>query len=284
MRQRPLGRTGCQVSEIGLASWPREDNGPVRVVRRALDLGCTLFDAGSPLAEELLGRALEGERDRVVVAARYGSDLAPEAGRQALAAALRRLRTDYVDLLLVESPSLEQIRDGQVFEPLERFQREGQIRWYGAAVRTAAEGLAVLAASRAHAIEVPFSHAVPNAGVELMPAAGRAGAAVLARSALAGGFLTGRRRATDSFGDGDPRVGWPAAERARLVDDMRRMAGPRHVQGTPAQRALRWCLVQPALAAVVVGCRLAWQVDENFAASELGPLAPQELLDIDLEA
>src|SRR5438093_3989204 len=181
MRQRPLGRTGCQVSEIALGGWPAVDDGPVPVLERALALGCTLFDAGSATAEERLGAALAaaGARDRVLVAARYGGDLSPAGARAALGAALARLRTDYVDLLVIDRPSLDQIRDGAVFEPLERFQREGQNRWYGVAVPSVAHGLAVLAASRAHAIEVPFGWAFRSAAAALLPAAARAGAAVL---------------------------------------------------------------------------------------------------------
>src|SRR5688572_9478031 len=129
MKYRPFGSTGFQVSEIGFGAWgiggnahgnsygPTDDEESLRTIKTALDLGCTFFDTadvyGFGHSEELLGKALKGGRDRVIIATKGGSDFYHNPPRlnftedhliMAVDKSLKRLDTDYIDLYQLHNP------------------------------------------------------------------------------------------------------------------------------------------------------------------------------------
>ena len=134
MRQRVLGATGLRVSAIGFGCWgiggsrgsvpaygDTDDAASSAALERALELGINFFDTadlyGGGHSEELLGRTFEGRRERVILATKAGMvdasgqvGLSPDSLRRSLAASLKRLRTDYVDLFQVHSPPLSELR------------------------------------------------------------------------------------------------------------------------------------------------------------------------------
>jgi aryl-alcohol dehydrogenase-like predicted oxidoreductase len=128
MKYRPLGRTGLSVSEIGFGCWGLggvtpgatsygevDDAASLKALHRALDLGITFYDTsnlyGDGHSEELLGEAFTGRRDKVVIATKAGRSTydteayTPAELRRSVEASLRRLRSDYVDVVQVHSPS-----------------------------------------------------------------------------------------------------------------------------------------------------------------------------------
>ena len=122
MNLRPLGRTGLEVSEIGLGAWQlgnpvwqmNDHAEALRIVEAALDKGCNFFDTapgyGACRSEEILGQALAPHRDRVVLCSKFGhtaeggSDFSRAAVRPSIEASLRRLRTDRLDVCLLHNP------------------------------------------------------------------------------------------------------------------------------------------------------------------------------------
>lgn len=319
MNQRLLGRTGIAVSEVGFGAWaiggnrfgnsygPTDDAESLRAVRRALELGCTFFDTadvyGHGHSEELLGEALAGVRDRVVIATKVGgnfynrgvhgllrdkvADMAgvpyeaipPDAPlpavhdacfggdyvRFALEQSLRRLRTDYVDLLQLHNPPLNVIAAMDTWEALEGLKGEGKIRAYGVSIHQVEEGLAAVDSTMPDAVQVVYNLARREAAERLLPAAQAAGVAVIAREPLANGLLTGKYAADAAWEKGDIRGRMPrpyvktvTALGARVRELAEKSAS------TPARLALKFALDNPAVSVVIVGVKTTAQADDNF--------------------
>ena len=160
MTERDLGATGMRVSslcmgcwEIGGLSWgPMSSLDAVALVRAAFDAGITTFDTaeqyGGGRSETVLGKALEGVRGETVIVTKVGylpgsdgaqdlhldyepQDFSPSRIQQACELSLRRLRTNYIDALLLHDPPLHIVRQPEPFEALRRLQQAGKIRWWG---------------------------------------------------------------------------------------------------------------------------------------------------------
>src|SRR5215472_12782971 len=151
MERRQLGRSGVEVSVVGLGTWPMrgewwgaaDDAESIRTIHRALELGVTLIDTaegyGAGHSEEVLGRALAGRRQQAVIADKVAPDhLQPERIRQAFADSCRRLQTDYLDVYFIHWPNID-LPVGPAMEELEKLCREGRIRAIGVSNFTAAE-------------------------------------------------------------------------------------------------------------------------------------------------
>lgn len=284
MNRRPLGNTGIEVSEIGLGAWQlanpdwgvHDRAAALGVVRAALDAGCTFFDTapgyGRGLSEELLGAALQPVRRDVVICTKYGhgadgvTNFDAEAIRPSLAGSLRRLRTDYVDVLLIHSPP-RAVLDGRTaaqYEELERLKAEGLIRAYGVSVDWRADLELVLDTTASQAAEVLFNafHQEPR------PAFARArerGVGLIVKVPLDSGWLSGRYRDTQRFDD--VRRRWSPevlARRSALVEQLAALAPA----GAPlAHVALQYCLAQPEVSTVIPGAKTAEQARDNIAAA-----------------
>ena len=161
MKTRILGGTNIEVSEVGFGAWaiggnahgnsygPTDDTVSVRAIEEALDLGCTFFDTadvyGHGHSEHLLGATLGKRRKDVVIATKVGNDFygsrprldfSKDYIRTALENSLARLGTSYVDIYQLHNPPHGAIRDGSVFELLNRLKEEGKIRASGISIFT----------------------------------------------------------------------------------------------------------------------------------------------------
>src|ERR1700741_5386435 len=166
MRYRTLGSTGIRISEIGFGTWglggaaqgavaygATQDEQSIRALRAAYDRGVNFFDTadfyGFGHSEKVLGEALRGVRDKVVIATKGGlldatgaQDFSPAHLRSALDASLQRLGTDYVDLLQLHSPPIDLlVRQSEAIECLQALQREGKVRAFGVSVRSPDDGV-----------------------------------------------------------------------------------------------------------------------------------------------
>jgi aryl-alcohol dehydrogenase-like predicted oxidoreductase len=285
MRTRPLGATGLQVSEIGLGCWqlanptwgPEDAAEAVRIVHAALDGGCTLFDTapgyGGGRSEALLGEALVGQRSQVVLCSKFGhpadgpADFSVGALRPSIEASLRRLRTDFLDVLLVHNPPPE-LLDGRqcgLYEALERLCEHGLLRHYGVSIDSLDELSTIVRTTHAGVVEVLFN--AFNQGAQPGFAAARAsGIGLVAKVPLDSGWLSGRYDAASRF-DG-VRARWTAdviARRAALVERLKALLPP----GLPvSQAALRFVLAQSELSTVIPGAKTVRQLRDNLAAGE----------------
>lgn len=289
LRKRPLGRSGVEVSEIGLGAWQlgaTDWNGPgeaesLAIVDEALKLGCTFIDTapayGSGQSEEYLGRALSGRRDQVVICTKFGHwgdgsapDYSADRIEESVERSLRRLRTDYLDVLLIHSPSIE-VMDGTKqphYKVLQRLQDSGVIRSYGVsdADGTVEELRLIAETTGATAAEIRFN-ALYQRQLEYFPAAAEAGVGLIVKVPLESGWLSGKYDAQSVFAD-RARQRWSAEEisrRGELVAEFGALlpAGVSMTHGT-----LRHILAQPEVSSVIPGIKSVAQLRDGLAAAD----------------
>jgi len=295
MRYRKLGSTNLEVSEIGFGAWaiggnehgnsygPTQDEESLRAIEMAIDLGCTFFDTadcyGYGHSEELLGRALKGRRQKVVVATKGGSDFYHDPPRLnfteqhlifAVEKSLQRLGIDTIDLYQLHNPPFSVIEGGRIFEPLEKLKSQGKIRFYGISIHDPQEGLLAMKVGKPAAVQVVYNYLRRDAADELFARAVAEGVGIIAREPLANGFLAGKYTKDSVFPVGDIRHQWPSKYQAQLVNQVesfKKSLGESPL--TPTQAALKFVLAQPAVSVVIPGCKTADQARENFKTSDL---------------
>ncbi len=302
MQYRTLGRTGLHVSEVGFGAWavggnahgnsygPTDDATSVAAVRAAVDLGCNFFDTadvyGWGHSEEILGEALEGRRDEVLLATKVGGDFYHGGVRMnfdpayiafALDRSLRRLRTDHVDLYQLHNPPAEMMSDPRTYDVLESLKAKGKVAHYGVSIHEPAEGLLCLEAGKPEALQVPFSLFRQEWIDELLPAARKAGVGIVAREPLGNGFLARPISPTARFVAGDIRSYWPRAMVSGRAAAAERLAFLVRPDRTRAQAALRFVLGFPEVSTAIPGAKTPAQAEENLRASEVPPLTEAEI-------
>jgi len=299
MELRPLGRTGLEVSCLGLgtltfgqSTWGTDAATADRIVGRFLDAGGNLLDTADVYnegrTEEILGRALEGRRDRVVLATKVAGPTGPGINAiglsrkhivTALEASLRRLRTDHVDLYQVHAfdptTPLE-----ETLSALDDCVRAGKVRYLGCSNYAAwhlmkANALAAArGTARFEALQPHYSLVCRHIEREHVPLCLEEKIAVLPWSPLACGLLSGRI-GTDGAAVPGSRLDQAPAFRQELVSPRSlEIAGAvaaiaRERDRTPSQIALAWLLARPGVTAPIVGVRTEEQLAENLVAADL---------------
>jgi aryl-alcohol dehydrogenase-like predicted oxidoreductase len=301
MDTRTLGTQGLEVSGQGLGCMgmsefygTTDENEAIATIHRALELGITFFDTadmyGPFTNERLVGRALAGRRDEVVIATKFGN-VRNERGerfgirgdadyvKQACDASLERLGVDTIDLYYQHrvdfgTPIEETV--GALAELVEA----GKVRYIGLSEASPAT------IRRAHlvhpitALQTEYSLWTRDPEAEILPTVRELGIGFVAYSPLGRGFLTGRFTSTDDFGEGDFRRNHPRFQgenlqrNLELVERVEQLASKHGA--TPGQVALAWVLSRGDDVVPIPGTKRVRYLEENAAASEL------ELTDDDL--
>lgn len=294
MRHRVLGKTGLSVSVIGIGTWQfggewGKDFAQDEVdamFRRGEELGINLVDTaecyGDHLSEALIGRALEGRRDKWVIATKFGHKFHGYMNRseprsaaevmQQLDDSLKALRTDYVDVYQYHSMRNSEFDDVELREALRRAKQAGKVRHIGASISPPDNMHQTDGATAAdvEVIQVIYNRLDKRAEAGVLPSCRRQDLGVFARVPLASGFLSGKYKPGTEFKEGDHRHDQKRAEvdeKLREVEKIRREEVPAGVN--MAQWALAWCLRHPAVTSVIPGCKDVRQVESNAAAAEL---------------
>jgi len=165
MQYRTLGRTGLRVSEVGFGAMTiggevfgaTDDQESLRALHRAIDLGINFIDTadayGRGHSEELLAQVLKTRRNEVILATTGGNQFTVRQGLRnfdpdyitsALEQSLKRLQIETIDLYQLHNPSPEVMRRGDIFARLDRFKREGKIRFYGVSLEKTADGIVAI--------------------------------------------------------------------------------------------------------------------------------------------
>jgi aryl-alcohol dehydrogenase-like predicted oxidoreductase len=300
MKHVKLG--GLDVSRIGLGAMGMsaaytgagtDDAGSIRAIRRALDLGITFIDTAESYGpftnEELVGRALRGRRDDVVLATKFGRishargrtrllDSSPANIRAAAEGSLRRLGTDHIDLYYQH-----RVDPGTPIEDvagtLAELVAEGKVRHIG----LSAAGPATI--RRAHAVhpvaalQSEYSLWTRDPEAEVLPLTRELGIGLVPFSPLGHGFLTGAIRSAAQFDNGDWRKNNPRftgdnfQHNLRIADEVEAVAA--EAGATPAQVAVAWLLAKGDGIAPIPGTRKVRRVEENTAADGIELTAGQ---------
>ena len=296
MQKRKLGRSGLEVSAMGLGCMtmshgygaPEERDEPesVATIHRAIDVGVTFFDTaeayGPYTNEELLGRALRGRREDVVIATKFGFrlenrvntglDSRPHHVREAVEGSLRRLATDRIDLLYQHrvDPTVP-IED--VVGAMAELVHEGKVRYLGlseAGERTIRRAHAVHPIS---ALQSEYSLWERNLEPQIIPALRELGIGLVPFAPLGRGFLTGVVRRAEEYPEGDFRRGDPRYQGANFDANVRAAGEVRDIarrkELTPAQVALAWLLHKGDDIVPIPGTKRRKYLEENVKAAEV---------------
>jgi myo-inositol catabolism protein IolS len=296
MEHRRLGSSSVSVSEIGLGTWgmsgafwgAADDAESIRVIHRAMDLGVTLIDSaeayGGGHAEEVLGKALAGHRDRAVIATKAAPNhLAPAALEAALEGSLKRLQTDHVEIYFVHWPD-PRTPIGPTMETLERMRSQGRI----AAIGVSNFGPDEMDRARQHGnidvLQPPYNALWREVEAATLPYCRKYNIGVIPYSGLAQGLLTGTLSRHTVFAEGDERrttvLFQPGAYEHALdaVEGLRPIAA--NYGKTVAQLAIQWLTSRPGVSSPLLGGRTVKEMEEN-AGSVGWKIAAEDVAGID---
>jgi aryl-alcohol dehydrogenase-like predicted oxidoreductase len=274
-----------------------DDQESVATLHRAIELGVTFLDTAEAYGpftnEELLGRALEGRRDAVVLATKFGfrveggqlvgTDSRPEHIREVTEASLRRLDTDHIDLLYQHRVDPD-VPIEEVVGAMAELVGEGKVRFLGLSEAGEATIRRAHAVHPISALQSEYSLWERNLEGDIIPVLRELGIGLVAFSPLGRGFLTGTAKRAEEYPEGDYRRGDPRFQGANFDANMR--AGSvvqelaRRKDATPAQVALAWLLHKGDDIVPIPGTKRRRYLEENAGGASLA-LSPAEVAELD---
>lgn len=306
MKYRKLGRTDINVSEIGLGTWafgnnvyggvPEEEG--IKTIHAAIDAGINLFDTAPQygtteqdgVAEIVLGKALLKKRDKVIVQSKFGRNFtiengAPQFYKKRIIASveesLKRLQTDYLDVLFFHSPFHDDEIHDDVWEGVEQVVKSGKVRFIGHSISefAATEHMARRWAeqNKIDVIQVVIS-LMNRESEQLIHDLSKYPIGIVARECLANGFLAGVFNHDTKFKEGTLNARYSKEELIERVDQVQAFdflkKGPIDHMATAA---LRWVLDQQGVSTVLSGAKNTAEMLGAVAASDASPYTAEEL-------
>ncbi len=304
MLTRPIGASGIEASVIGLGTWAiggwmwggTDESRSIAAIQTSIDEGITLIDTapayGQGIAEEIVGKAIKGRRDQVVLATKCGlvwhcqkgnhffdydgkpvhRYLGKDAIIYELEQSLKRLGTEYIDHYITHWQDPTTPID-ETMEALETLKRQGKIRSIGASNTSVADIEAYAAAGQLDAVQEEYSMVKREIETTLLPVTTKQGISALSYSSLALGLLSGKMTPERRFDGDDQRKDNPrfsAANRQKvkaLMDQIAPIAESHNA--TLAQLVIAWTVQQPGITFSLCGARNADQARENAKAGRL---------------
>ncbi|MEP9390155.1 aldo/keto reductase [Mesorhizobium sp. KR9-304] len=302
--KREIGSSGIGASAIGLGTWAiggwmwggTDERQSIAAIEASIDEGVSLIDTapayGKGLAEEIVGKAIRGRRDKVVLATKCGlvwhttrgnhffdydgepvhRHLGGESIAYELEQSLRRLGTDHIDHYIThwQDPTTP---IAETMEALQRLKQQGKIRSIGASNLSLGELEAYVAVGGLDAIQEEYSMVKRDAEATLLPVCRRHGLSMLSYSSLALGLLSGRIGPDRKFQGDDQRKNNPrfsVGNREKVAALMAEVAPVVEAhKATPAQIVIAWTLQQPGITFSLCGARNPAQARENAAAGRI---------------
>jgi aryl-alcohol dehydrogenase-like predicted oxidoreductase len=311
MLTRRLGHTDLELTTIGFGAWalgggdyafgwgPQDDRDSIRAIHKALDLGVNWIDTapvyGLGRSEEVVGRALKGIRDEVIVATKCGmvwdkdrnisNQLTASSIRREVEDSLRRLNTEYIDLYQIHWPEPDSDLE-EAWGEMVRLMEEGKIRYPAASNFSVAQLERVAAIYPVASLQPPYSLLKRGIETEILPYCAEKAIGVVAYSPMQGGLLTGKftKERIRSLPDSDVRktrnrhFQEPEVDaNLRLVESLRPIADDEGL--TRAQLALAWVLRRPEVTSAIAGTRKPEQIEETVQASDavLDPISIERI-------
>ena len=317
MFKRRLGRSNLEVSALGLGCWAMgglwtydnepagwggvDDSESIRAIHCALEAGVNFFDTaanyGCGHSEQILGRAVAGRRDKVILATKFGYVIDKETRivtrndkdvtgriRQECEASLRRLNTGYIDLYQFHKDDYPAEQAAEVRDALEELVAEGKIRWYGWSTINP-DGARLFAQGR-HCTAIQHWMNMGTDMPELLAVCDQYDQASIIRSPLGSGNMTGKFNSDTIFPKDDWRSTWDlrsewSTQRRQRIQAVRKFFADSGEARTQAQIALAWIWTRSPRTIPIPGFKTVAQVQENIQAMEFGLLSKEQMQKID---
>jgi aryl-alcohol dehydrogenase-like predicted oxidoreductase len=313
MRFRTYRNTDLTVSEVGFGLWTIStgwwgnftEGEAIALMHKAFDLGITLFDAadtyGNGLSEELIAKAFPKQRDEIVIATKVGydfvthgeergrgqreipQDFSPDAITRATDAALKRLKTDRIDLLQLHNIRMEQVYDDAIWTTLEKLKASGKIRYHGIALGPAIgwlyEGVNCIREREITSVQHIYNMLEQHPGRALHDAATEAGkdTMFLIRVTHSSGMLEGKYTAETTFPPNDHRSHRPRSWLLNGVKKVERLRFLENKDRSLGQAALQWLLVDNRVASTLPNIYNEEQLGEFAKTSDCPSLTSDEM-------
>jgi len=311
MKYRTYRNADLTVSEVGFGLWTIStgwwgnftEGEALALMHQAFDLGITLFDAadtyGNGLSEEYIAKAFPAQRDEIVIATKVGydfvhhgeergrgqreipQDFSPEALARATDAALKRLKTDRIDLLQLHNIRMEQVYDDAVWRTLERLKEQGKVRHYGIALGPAIgwlyEGINAIREREFASVQHIYNMLEQYPGGPIQAAAEERDTMFLVRVPHSSGMLEGKYTPETKFPPTDHRSHRP---RSWLLNGVQKFEQLRFLESgerTLGQAALLWLLADGRVASTLPNIYNEEQLREFAAAPDCPPLREDEM-------
>lgn len=294
MQYTTLPRTDLEISRVAMGCWalagdmtwgPQDESAGIAGIRAALDCGINFFDTaelyGNGRSEEMLGKALHGLWDRVVIASKFGVEHAAFADVVAACdRSLKRLQTDRIDLYQIHWPSRE-VPWEETWRALESLRDAGKIRYLAVSNFGPRDMEELLKIGLPVSNQLPYNLLMRAIELEVLPQCIERGIGVLCYSPLQHGLLTGKFRTADDVPEGRARSrhfssrrrltrhGEPGCEQQTFaaIDRLREIS--QQLGRSPTDVAVAWLLAQPGVSSVLVGIRNPQQAQSNALAADL---------------
>ena len=313
MKFRTYKKTDLTVSEVGFGLWTIStgwwgnftEGEAVALMHKAFDLGITLFDAadtyGNGLSEELIAKAFPTQRDEITIATKIGydfvthgdargrgqreipQDFSPEALVRATDAALRRLKTDRIDLLQLHNIRMEQVYDDAVWRTLDELKEQGKIRYYGIALGPAIgwlyEGVNCIREREITSVQHIYNMLEQHPGRAMHDAATEAGqdTMFLIRVTHSSGMLEGHYTPETVFPPNDHRNHRPRSWLLNGIKKIDRLRFLENSERTLGQAALQWLLADERVASTLPNIYNQEQLIEFAKAPACPPLTSDDM-------
>jgi aryl-alcohol dehydrogenase-like predicted oxidoreductase len=308
LKYNQLGNTDLNISELSFGTWAiggawgkLDDREALKALDKAMDAGVNFFDTadvyGDGHSEELLAKSTKGKVASIQIATKFcrSADIhdprtySMDSVRAFCENSLRRLDREAIDLYQIHCPPLEILKEGSVFEVLEKLKEEGKIRYYGVSVETVEEGIFCLEHTKASSLQVIFNLLRQKPLEKLFPMAMEKDVGILARVPLASGLLTGKftkdttfesddhrsfNRNGEAFNVGETFGGLDFKKGVELSDELNWIEKGR---GNRTRAAIKWILQQEEVSSVIPGFRSVKQVEDNLKALNAKEFSPEEL-------
>jgi aryl-alcohol dehydrogenase-like predicted oxidoreductase len=300
MEYRNLGRTGVKVSPLCLGAmmfgaWGEPDHDKsIRIIHTALDAGINFVDTADVYSqgenEEIVGKALKGRRDDIVLATKFHGQMGDEINHQGnsrrwiiqeVENSLRRLDTDYIDLYQVHRPE-EDTDVEEMLSALTDLVRAGKIRYFGSSTFPASQIVEAQWVARERGLErfkteqPPYSILVRGIEADVLPTAQRHGMGVIPWSPLAGGWLSGKYRKGQDTPESTRASRIPGRYDLSLPGNQRKLEAADALGaladevGIPLiEIAIAWVINHPAVTAAIIGPRTMEQLESQLGAADV---------------
>lgn len=307
MEYRPLGKTGLKVSAVSFGTWAIggswgnvNDEDALAGLAAAIERGVNFFDTadvyGDGRSERLLAQATKGKEDQIHIATKFcrkgdirdRENYSEATVRAYCEASLKRLNREAIDLYQIHCPPHEILKEGAVFEVLNKLKQEGKVKHYGVSVETVDEGLTSISYEGVEALQVIFNIFRQKLITDLFPETSKKNIGILVRLPLASGLLTGKFKTTDTFAQDDHRnfnrngesfnvgetfAGLPFEKGVELSNQLHGIADGRD---SMARAAMRWILDHDEVSCVIPGFKTVAQIEDNLGAQGVPAFSAEE--------